>query len=83
MRRFVLRLALCLLAAGGPAFAAEPAVVLVSSETGPAYAQLVEATTAELERVGVARDGVRHMTLADFQEGRAGIEQPVDALTRQ
>ena len=76
MRRFVLRLALCLLAAGGPAFAAEPAVVLVSSETGPAYAQLVEATTAELERVGVARDGVRHMTLADFQEG----ERPTPKL---
>ncbi len=51
------------------AVAAEPAVVLVSSETSAAYTELADTLTAELERGGTPRDAVRRMTVADIEDG--------------
>ncbi len=57
---------LCLLLAMALARAADPGVVLVSSEHSPAYVELADALVAELERGGVSRDAVRRMTAAEF-----------------
>jgi len=56
--------------------AAEPAVVLVSSETSAAYVELADTLAAELERSGTARDAVRRMTAAEFEDG----ERPTPRL---
>ena len=56
--------------------AAEPSVVLVSSELSPAYVELADALIAELERGGLARDAVRRLTAAEF----VAQERPTPAL---
>lgn len=56
--------------------AAEPSVVLVSSELSPAYVELADAVVAELERGGVSRDAVRRITAADF----VALERPAPTL---
>lgn len=51
--------------------AAEPAVVLVSSEASAAHVALADALVAELERGGLPRDGVRRITVAEYAAERS------------
>ena len=80
LRRFLLCLALYCFGAGHPANAAEPTLVLVSSETSAAYVELADTMVADLERGGAARDTVRRMTVAEFEDGERSAPRLFVAL---
>ena len=73
-------LGLCLGAMSVRAAAAEPALVLVSSETSAAYVELADTMVADLERGGAARDTVRRMTVAEFEDGERSAPRLFVAL---